>query len=292
VLRRPSELAAFIRHWTSRRIKFSISRVRVAKYVRACAQGELVGVLVLCTLLPAHAADIQPNQYLPSIQDRERYSDIVCSATIVNAYTTGNVKQLEGEERSEWIAEARVDRIFKGFLGSQLISFRYYRLGPRTGSYFGPPVADFHSGIRYVVFLRGRDANLSVAVPFYQMEIEVAPRQVPLDESKTAPELALARELLFAIESAPQTIGRLADHYFSWVEELVGKRSVPLVRPFLDSSDALVRYDAAWWLSFRQIDATVTNELKRAAQDESLEESQRSSARDRLRDMAEGKWVP
>jgi len=66
------------------------------------------------TILSAHAADIRPNTYLPSIQDRERYSDIVCSATILKTHATGNVEQFAGEERSEWVAEARVDSVFKG----------------------------------------------------------------------------------------------------------------------------------------------------------------------------------
>ncbi|SRR5437016_10302255 len=243
-------------------------------------------------LLPAHAEDIPPNKYLPSIQERERYSDIVCSATIVKTNATSSVKQFEGQGRREWIAEARVDRIFKGFLGSQVIAFKYYGPDLRTGNYFGPPYADFRSGIRYVLFLRGQNSNLTVTIPFYQIEIEIAPQQPPLDEPKPAPDLALARELVFAIESAPQTIGRGATHYFSWVEELIGKKGVPLVKPFLNSSDPLIRYQAAWWLSFRHVDAMVMNELKHAERDESIEEWARSGARDRLGDMAEGKYVP
>jgi hypothetical protein len=69
-------------------------------------------------------------------------------------------------------------------------------------------------------------------------------------------------------------------------------QSVPLVEPFLSSGDRLLRYDAAWWLSFREVNTKVTNELKNAMQDESLGASERSAARDRLRDMAEGKFVP
>ena len=259
--------------------------------VRACGALNLLGALVVCMLLPAHAEEVFPTKY-PLIKERERYSDIVCAATIVKTYATGNVVQLEGEGRSEWIAEARADRVFKGVLPSQIIDFKYYGWGPHRPGGISPLIADFRSGSRYVLFLRTQDSGLKVEGPFYQMEIEVAPRQVPLDESKVAPELALARELLFAVESAPRTIGRLADQYFSEVEELVGKKSVLLVRPVLNSSDPLVRFQAAWWLSFRKVDATVMNELKRAEQDESLEEWARSGARDRLRDMAEGKWVP
>jgi hypothetical protein len=186
------------------------------------------------------------------------------------------VKKIEGQARSERIAEAHVDHIFKEFLGSQGIAFKYYGRGVRTDEYFGPPHADFRSGIRYVLFLRGQDSNLTATIPFHRTEIEVAPRRSPLDKSKPAPDLALARELVFAIESAPQTIGRAATHYFSWAEELIGKNSVPLVKPFLNSSDPLVRYQAAWWLSFRHVDASVISELKHAEQDNSVEEWARS----------------
>lgn len=265
--------------------------MRIAIYFRARVGWRLLGILAPCILLPVHADDKQPNKYLPSFQERERYSDIVCSATIVKTYTTSSVKQLDGQERSEWIAQARVDHIFKGFLGSQIIDFKYYGLGPRTGDYFGPPVADFRPGIRYVLFLRGQGPNLTVTVPFYQMEIEVAPQPLPLDESKPAPDLALARELVFAIEFAPQTIGRAATKYFSWVEELVGKDSFPLIKPFLTSGDQLVRYQAAWWLSFRQVDTQVINELNHAAHDGGVEEWARSGARDRLCAMGAETYV-
>jgi hypothetical protein len=115
-----------------------------------------------------------PNAPLVSIQDRQRYSDVVCSATIVKAYATNSAKQIEGVERSEWIAEARVDRVFKGALDSQSIAFKYYGRVPETTDYFGPAYSYFRSGSRYVLFLRGQTSNLSLTIPFYQMEIEVA----------------------------------------------------------------------------------------------------------------------
>jgi hypothetical protein len=115
-----------------------------------------------CMLLSAHAEDIPPNNYLPSIQERERYSDIVCSGTIVKTHATGRTKVFAGEERSEWIAKAHVDRVFKGFLRSQVIVFMFYGPGPtKTSEYFGPPYADFRSGIRYVFFLRGQASDLA-----------------------------------------------------------------------------------------------------------------------------------
>ena len=242
------------------------------------------------TILSAHAADIRPNTYLPSIQDRERYSDIVCSATILKTHATGNVEQFAGEERSEWVAEARVDSVFKGFLGSQFIVFKYYGLGPApTSQYFGVPYAAFRSGGRYGLFLRGQGSDLAVTIPFYRMEIEIASR--PLDKSGDASNLRLARELLFAIDYAPQTLGRAATQYFTWVEELCGNASLPLIKRFLTSNDQLIRYQAAWWLSFRQLDALVVNELEQIAQADGVEEWARCGASNRLAAIGGGVYV-
>ena len=102
----------------------------------------------------------------------------------------------------------------------------------------------------------------------------------------------LAKELFFAIQFAPDTIGRSAATYFSWVEELIGKEAIPQVEPFLNSADPLVRYQAAWWLSFRKVDAAVLDELKKTSQDHNVEEWARSGASERLRDMAEGRYLP
>jgi hypothetical protein len=255
--------------------------------------GLVVGVLVVSILLPAHAEERPPSKYLPTVQERERFSDIVCSATILKTQITSRGVRVDGEIRSQSIAVARVDRVFKGGLSSDIIKFEYYGLGPpSTSEYFGPPFANFRPGIRYVLFLRGHGPDLKVAIPFYQMEIQLAPQPPKLVESNAAPDLALARELLFAIPSAPDTIGRSATHYFSWAEELIGKQSIPLVEAFLNSSDSLVRYQAAWWLSFRKVNAAVINALNNTMRDKTIEEWARSGARDRLLDMREGKWLP
>jgi hypothetical protein len=67
-----------------------------------------------------------------------------------------------------------------------------------------------------------------MAIPVYQMEIEIASLNLA-GYTVGRPELALANELISAIRSAPKTIGKLADTYFSWAEELIGKQTIPLV---------------------------------------------------------------
>jgi HEAT repeat protein len=139
--------------------------------------------------------------------------------------------------------------------------------------------------------LRRHDSDLEVAVPVYQMEIAIAsPNHAGIPVGM--PELALANELVSAIQSGPETIGRMAATYSSWAEELIGKQALPLVEPFLKSNDPLVRYQAAWWLSFRKVDAAVVGELKKTFLDQNVEEWARSGARERLSDMAAGRYVP
>jgi len=124
------------------------------------------------------------------------------------------------------------------------------------------------------------------------MEIRLAPRGLMSDESNVDLSQVLAKELVTAVQYEPETIGRSATHYYSWAEELIGKQAIPLVEPFLSSSNPLIRYQAAWWLSFRQVNSAVMNELNNAMRDEGIEEWARSGARERLGDMAAGRYVP
>jgi hypothetical protein len=205
-----------------------------------------------------------------------------------------NPINVDGEERSQWIATATIDRVFKGTLGPNFVEFKYYGYIPPPGVFdiLTPVMADFRAGNRYVIFLNRHGLDLEVSSPVYQMEIELAPRRPTLDESNFNPPQALAKELVSAVQSEPDTIGRAASHYYSWTEELIGKQAIPLVEPFLNSSDPIIRYQAAWWLSFRQVNNVVINELTNAMQDECIEEWARSGARERLIDMAAGRYLP
>jgi hypothetical protein len=248
----------------------------------------------LLALLPAPAQELPPNQFLPKITERKRYAEIICSATIVKTSPAGNPITLQGTERSQLTAVANVDHAFKGTLDQKSIEFKYYGYIPPSGTAedVGPPIANFRSGIRYILFLRRHDSDLEVSIPAYQMEIQIAPSILSNRQSEADPDTALANELVYAIESAPTTIGRSATRYFDWTEELTGEKAVPRVEPFLRSDDPLVRYQAAWWLSFHKLDAVVVHELQKTSQDQNIEEWARLGARDRLRDIAAGRYVP
>lgn len=247
----------------------------------------IVGLFGLLALRPVLSQELPPNE----IAERVQYSEIICSATIVNIFPTRNVVKLQGEERRQWIAVATIDHMFKGTLDPKIVEFKYYGNIPPPGisDISTPLMANFRPGIRYLLFLKRRNQDMEVAIAPYQMEIQLAPQQPTFDASNSAPDLVLAKELVFAIQSAPDTLGRSATHYSDWTEELIGKQTISLVEPFLSSSDPLVRYQAAWWLSFREVNTLVINELNNAMQDETIEEWARSGATDRLRDMSAGR---
>ena len=257
--------------------------------IKHISSGTAIAVVGLIALLPARPQELAPNKFMPQIKERERYSEIICSATVVKISPAGRAVRLQGREVSQWIAVADVDHVFKGTLDPKTIELKYYGFIPPPE--LSPPTAYFHTGIRYVLFLTRHDSDLEVAIPVYQMEIELAPTNRAGYPVGT-PELALANELVSTIQSEPKTIGRAAATYFSWAEELIGKQTVPLVEPFLNSSEPLVRYQAAWWLSFRKLNAAVVGELKRTSMDQNVEEWARSGAGERLHDIAEGRYVP
>lgn len=223
--------------------------------------------------------------YLASIQKRIGASEIVCSATILSTNSASNTVEVGDELASQWTALASVDQVFKGALSSHVIHFDYYRLAPRTADHFGPPTAYFETGVRYAIFLKGPESDLHTAIPLYQMEVKLSPQSPSQPHPHRSALSALAHELLLAVQSAPTTIGRSGDHYFSWAEELLGNKVVPLVEPFLKESDPLVRYQAAWWLSFRNPNDTVVAILLTAANDQTIEAWARSGGVQRLRDM-------
>ena len=99
---------------------------------------------------------------------------------------------------AQWTALASVDQVFKGAVSSQIIHFNYHRLVPRSADYFGPPDAHFESGVRYAIFLKGRESDLHTAIPLYQMEVQLSPQS---PSQPQPPPLA-------AVRVSPRTVAR------------------------------------------------------------------------------------
>jgi hypothetical protein len=252
----------------------------------------IIGVfcLIICGI---GRAEQPPFAYEPSLAKRISYSEVVCSGTIVKTEKTGKKEMIGGADRDEFIAEADVGQVFKGNLSSHAVRFRYFNFGAYpTPEFITPPIASFDVGSRYIIFLRSRETNLEVAVPVWQMEIPLGPK-LSSEAASVPPSLAgIAEELFDSIKSQPKTLGRTATHYFSWAKEVVGKNAVPAVEYFLVSDDDLVRYQAAWWLSFREITSPVINILLDTSNNSSVETWARSESERRLEDIHKGNWVP
>ena len=189
--------------------------------------------------IPALPQGLQPEYFPQTIPERVLYSEIVCSGTVVKISQAGNPINVAGEERSQWIATAAIDRVFKGTLGPNFVEFKYYGYIPPPGvvDIVTRLMADFRAGNRYLIFLNRHGPDLEVSIAPYQMEIRLAPRGLMPDESKVDLSQVLPKELVTAVQYEPETIGRSATRYYSWTEELIGKQAIPLVEPFLSSSN-------------------------------------------------------
>ncbi len=154
-------------------------------------------------------------------------------------------------------------------------------------------MAFFQKESRHLIFINKTGQDLEVAIPVWRMEIALAPRsQSDLASVPSSPS-GIAGELFDSVRAKPNTIGRSATHYFSWAEEIIGKDdAVTRVKPFLTSNDELVKYQAAWWLSFRQLNDSVINVLISTKNNRTIEKWARSGAKQRLEDIHHGNWVP
>ncbi len=241
-------------------------------------------------LVPLWAAPQQlgtepPFDYEPSVAKRVSYSQVVCAATISNIRQTGNTVRIGGFHRNEFIADALVDSVYKGEIPSA-VTFRFYDFGEQYLNCIDcltPPGAFYRVDHRYIVFLKKQDGRWTVAVPVYQMEIEIDRFAVHVSAADKVHTMADAgSELLNAVEKNPKTIGRMATRYFDWAQQLAGKDVIQLVEAFLDSPDAIVRYQAAWWLSFRKQTRKIVDVLVSTANDTAIEKWARDGALQRL----------
>jgi len=266
--------------------------------------------------LCASAGDDPPLAYL-NLDQRLNYSDLVCSATIIDTWRTGGKLAVDSSVTAENLARADVQSVFKGKLTSATITFRWFSwpgpmdpiAGPSGYVYAGPPLADLRNERRYLLFLRS-DGSIyagppladlrnerryllflrsdgstgwSVTVPMYQLEVPLAasaPANLRLGLDASG--LAIAqrnRELAEEFAAAVQSQVDLAHVYnnFSWIAELLGKGATPLIQPFLESATPLLRYFAADRLA-QMNDAAGENVLLAILNDQSQESWMRANA--------------
>lgn len=191
-------------------------------------------------------------------------SDVVVSGTVVHT-SRAATRTINGTEVASNTARARVDRVFQGKAARGELQFTWF--SPRweeSGGgviYSGPPLAAFTPGKRYLIFLRRMGSRLEVAMPLYELEVELAPRSPPA----AATDLSLlpmkeryesvAEELeAAALAQPPPSSGTtgMAAAIFPWVFDLVGGCAEPLYRHFLSVPSPELRGAAMTWLKLVQ----------------------------------------
>jgi hypothetical protein len=159
------------------------------------------------------------------------------------------------------IARLRVDRVFQGKVPARELEFIWYSLHwPKTRMgviYSGPPLAAFHSGKRYLIFLKRRALTWEVAMPLYELDVELAPElppDAPGDLSLLSPPhryASVAEELeAAALAQPPPTPGTTgnAAATFPWVFDLLGGCAKPFYRHFMSVPSPELRAAASSWL--------------------------------------------
>lgn len=209
-------------------------------------------------MLLAQGSVSLPWVYPGDFRDRLHMSDLVVSGTIDRSYVEG-VRKKDGVEITANIASVRVDRVFQGNADRQRIRFSWFTPHSTGGmgfAYSGPPVAQFRSGERYLVFLRRTASGWEVAMPVYAIEVELAtPTRTALRDLSQAPVERKYRELAEELENAamalpappPGETGK-AVLYFSPVFDLLGACAQPFYRRYLSSPSPELRQEASKWI--------------------------------------------
>jgi hypothetical protein len=123
--------------------------------------------------------------------------------------------------------------------------------------YSGPPVANFGTHERYLIFLKKSDKGWVVAMPVYALHAKLAPAPTSnaIQDLSSAPlqarYQALAEELETAalkVQNPPPGMTGEAATYFSPVFDLIGACAEPFYRHFESSPSRELRDVATEWL--------------------------------------------
>ena len=209
------------------------------------------------------ASMLIPQNHFPwtmpgDFRERLHISDVVVSGTVESLSPAG-VETVDGEKLTATTARLRVDRVFQGEAEEQIrfTWFTFHMEGSGGWAYSGPPIADFRSHKRYLVFLKRDKFDWVVAMPLYALELELSPTPPTgsiRDFSQLLPEQpyeAIGEELETAallVPAPPPGMTGEAAAYFPPVYDLLGGCAEPFYRKFLSSPSPELRAEALRWL--------------------------------------------
>jgi hypothetical protein len=220
----------------------------------------LTATLLFATVLTPQVSTSLPWVFPGDFRDRLRMSDLVVSGR-VEATSWEGVRTVDSTQVAAHIANVWIDRVFQGRAKTGRLRFEWSSLHMATSgggfAYSGPPLADFRTGRRYLIFLKRTRIGWEVAMPVYAIEAELAaalPRGAARDVSK-APLQQRYQELAEELEDAalaqppppPGMTGEAAS-YFPWVFDLLGGCAETFYRRFLSAPSPELHAAASTWL--------------------------------------------
>jgi hypothetical protein len=219
-----------------------------------------LALLVAATLAPQGSTRL-PWVFPGDFRDRLRMSDLVVSGTILGT-AQGEVRTVDGADAMAHVATIRIDRVFQGNAVGRQLRFTWFSLYMQAekGSgfaYSGPPLADFHSGKRYLLFLKRAGSDWEVAIPVYAIEqgLAAAPPRGSVSDLSRATMGERYRALAEELEDAalaqpvpPKGMTGEASLYFPSIFDLLGACAEHFYDRFTSSSSPELRKAAATWL--------------------------------------------
>lgn len=218
-------------------------------------------LLVLCSTASTQVT--YPWVFPGDFRERLRVSDVVVSGIVIHTSRAGT-RTVNGTKLTSNIARVRVDRVFQGTASAEELQFTWFSphySGKGGVIYSGPPLAAFDPGKRYLVFLKRTGLGWEVAMPLYELEVELATGRLrsaardlsllPLQQRYES----LAGELeTVALAQPPPPSGTtgMAAITFSAVFDLIGGCAEPFYRQFLSVPSPELREEAMSWLKLIQ----------------------------------------
>jgi hypothetical protein len=207
--------------------------------------------------IPVICAQNLPWVFPGDFRERMRISDLVISGVIEQSSEAG-AEFVDRTELVANIAQVRIDRVFQGHCSRQL-QFKWFRLWSPAGEgmlYSGPPVSNFRTQQRYLIFLKRADEAWVVSMPVYALEMTLAanPSANRITDLSGAPLVAkyqaLAQELeiaAMAVPDPPPGVTGDAATYFSSVFDLIGGCAGAFYYHFESSPSPELRRAALEW---------------------------------------------
>ncbi len=189
---------------------------------------------LLLLVLPSAFSVTSGAQYLASIHQRWRASDLVCIGRAASPVRTGEWRTIDGKDRDELSTEVQIERCLKGDppATQDVRIIGYDRVAAKDVSaegyaYAGPPTGFVSQGRNLPFLRRSRNSDqvsdqFEVTVPIYETAIHLADSNV---EPTSGSEPESARSIVtHELEAAAIQFGDTDLSYYGYLLDYLGTR--------------------------------------------------------------------